>query len=126
MALTKETLRALRVAIDEALAPVAKAQNLKHLRAGSCTYDPNGTFTFKVEGVVEGGLDADGARYKNEQKLLGLPDLGTQFPFRGASYAIEGLKSGGKIVAKLVGTEQRYKFDRDVVIGLCAKAEKKP
>jgi hypothetical protein len=112
--ISKELLRALRVDIDAALADVAKKHGLQQLHAGSCTYDPAGAFTFKLEGVAEGGVDKNGGRYINEYKMLGLPPLGTTFKQRSGMFTIAGLTGGGKVIA---ANEQgkRYVFDMETV-----------
>jgi len=56
MALTKQKLQAIRVDLQAALDTVAKKHGLARLVAGNCTFEKTGAFTWKLEGIEEGGL----------------------------------------------------------------------
>lgn len=113
MELTKDKLRALRVAMDAALAQVAKEQGLKTLRAGNCTYDRSGGFTFKVEGIVDGGLSQDEQRYE-DNRWLGLPARGATFKSGGDVHTCWGLTRGSKVITTCSNGKQ-YKWPVDAI-----------
>lgn len=89
----KAKLPAIREAMNKALAEVAKQHGLPSLMATSAKYGAEGYFTFKVEGVLAGGLDKEGAAYEQMQEVLGLPKLGTEFSYHGKNDKIIGLNS---------------------------------
>lgn len=98
----KSKLPALRAALDEALAKVAKEHGLASFRSAQCTYDPNGCFTFKVEGVLDGGLSKDAVIYNQCRQFdEDLPPLGSKFKHRSGEDEIIGASStGAKILTK--------------------------
>lgn len=109
MATLKQQLPQIRDAINAALeaAGIAKRFNLKSLAAGNCRFDPDaGSFTFKVDGVVDGGIGKEGALY-NQLRLVepSLPPLFSVIP--GTDDYIVGCNaSGTKIITKR--NEKRY------------------
>jgi hypothetical protein len=118
--LNKETLAKVRRDLDAALAQVASANGLQSLKSGKCVYDPaSGNFTFKVEGVVEGGADETGARYdryaRGPNSLNPLPARGTTFRTGGHDWKIIGMTGGGKILASRAGSDKRFTFHREDV-----------
>ena len=97
----KATMQQLRPAIDAALAQIAKDFGLAELHLGSGKYDPRGSFTFKLEGVMSGGLTREAIMYNEMRGLDGLPPLGTKFKGRDGQYEISGMNSTGtKVLAK--------------------------
>ena len=95
----QDLLRRLRVDIDEALADVRTKYGLSKLAAGRASFDPRaGSFTFKVEGAVSGGLDANAARYEQTRGYAKRwPALGTVILWGGSSLVIAGEGRGGAI-----------------------------
>jgi hypothetical protein len=109
----KDKLPAIRKAMDAALAQVAKDHGLASLKSGSCRYDPNfGSFTFKIEGVDDGGKDKDAVNYELMKRALGLPELGTTFRANGSVCKIVGLNStGSKVIYERDGKKWIGKVD---------------
>ena len=122
--LTKDQLRALRIDIDAALAPLAAKHNLSSLAAGRCTYTTSGNFTMKVEGVAQGGMDKLAAEYEAQRQWDdSLPPVGAEFTYGREEYKIAGCKSRGtKIVAKRTSDSKDFLFPRDAVVKLCTVA----
>lgn len=110
----KQKLPAIRASIDAALIAVAKEHGLQSLAAGKCTYDPAGNFTFKVDGVVAGGLNREAVAYDQMRELLGLPTLGTTFTYKGETSKIVGLNSTAtKVITEKGG--QRFIWPVDSI-----------
>lgn len=63
MTISKETLKLIRASLDKALETVAKEHNLRQLRSGNCTFDHEGSFTFKVEGIAANGASKEEQLY---------------------------------------------------------------
>jgi hypothetical protein len=61
MSLSKDQIKQIRTDIDTALEAVAKKHKLDKLAAGNCTFTGS-TFTFKVEGLTQGGETVEEAR----------------------------------------------------------------
>lgn len=90
----KSKLPAIRAAMDKALADIAKAHGLTSLQAGKCTYDPAaGSFTFKVNGINEGGVSPEAKIYDQAAQMLELPARGAVFTVRGVQHEITGINS---------------------------------
>jgi hypothetical protein len=97
--LSVQSMKAYRMAIDTALAAVAKEFDLEKLALGKGTYDPNaGSFSFKLEGNVKGGIGADARRYDLESKYYtGWPERGTTIQWGSETMTIAGMGKGGAI-----------------------------
>lgn len=98
MPMTRDQLQALRRAIDSALIPVAQAHGCRSLTLSSCTYSPEGSFTFKLEGVSIDGVDKEASRYNSLRRYQHpeLPELGaTLANYGGRTYIITGCNSTG-------------------------------
>ena len=108
--ITKEELKALRIEIDEALKTVAQKHNLQSLRAGKATFTNEGSFTFKLEGLVSGGLSPEAQRYNQIKTFLNLPDLGAEVTLRnGKRFIIFGINTTGtKVFAKSIDNGSDY------------------
>lgn len=120
MELNKDRLRVIRAAIDAALSTVAKDLKLEKLTTGSCTYDRDGSFSFRVEGVDAGGLSKDAKRYKEFVELfdrdaqLPLPALGWEFINGAQRLKVAGMNStGSKVLAQDLGTDKQYWYKTD-------------
>jgi hypothetical protein len=99
MTISRDFLRVLRADIDAALVEVAKRHGLKSLTADGCKYRDD-SFTFSVEGVVEGGLDRQAAEYEMRRKYDDkLPALGTTFKQGVRTFTVVGANRGSKIIA---------------------------
>ena len=106
-AITKEKLRLLRLAMDAALAPIAKAHGLASLTAGHVTFDSHaGSFHFKVEGVTVGGLTPEQSRY-DSCTWLRLPQRGASFTHDGKVHTITGLNTTG---SKVITTQDGKRY----------------
>ena len=122
---TRQLMIALRPEINAALAVIGRKHGLKSLQLGHGTYAPGGSFTFKLEGVTEGGLDKDAERYKNSINLLGLPLLGTEFRNGPHTYKTAGINTTGtKVICQRLGSENRYLYTVEVVKALTAAQAK--
>lgn len=92
-ALTKDQLQDIRLSINAALVAVAKKHSLTTLRAGNCTFNPDGSFRFQLDGTVAGGLDKEASMYEATRKFNeDLPQRGSSFKHQGKTYTITGLK----------------------------------
>jgi hypothetical protein len=109
----KQMLQQIRIDMNAALEAVAKKHGLNKLAAGNCSYDPAGAFTFKVEGVIGGGLSKDEARYENERSAYGLPPLGAHWTDQSGTNVIEGMTAGGKVIFSRGG--KKFVADADAV-----------
>lgn len=120
----KNLLRTIRPEIDAALAVIAKAHNLQSLALGRGTYDPRaGSFTFKLEGVAEGGMDKQAAAYTALKEMYELPPLGTVFSVRGRDFKITGINStGSKLLVDCVQDGKPYLYKRESALALCGHA----
>ena len=100
MSMTREKMGLIRVAIDAALAEVARQHGLEKLAAGRGTFDPAaGSFSFKVEGLAPGGKSDDALAYEYDAARSGgaLPPLGTVIRMgAGEEFKITGRKVRGE------------------------------
>jgi hypothetical protein len=115
MQVNPTTLKAIRAEIDEALAKIAKANpGLKSLHLANGSYDPQaGHFSFKLEGVAEGGVDKFEQCYNEMAPLLGLMPLGSStITVGGKEYKAVGMKPGGnnKVIAARVPDGKKFLF----------------
>src|SRR5688572_28274059 len=89
----RDLLKRLRREIETALAAVlANNPELQSLVLGKGSFDPDhGMCGFKIEGVMQGGFDKDGALYNilrgHEPSL---PELGAVTDYSGRKFKIEG------------------------------------
>ena len=121
MSITRDQLKALRADIDAALIDVAKRHGLKSLTAAKCKYRDD-SFTFSVEGVVEGGLDKEAAEYEMRRQYdPTLPALGTTFTQGVHSYSVIGANRGRKIIAQRTDG-MKFLFPRELFNRLTGKA----
>ena len=114
MALTKQKLQAIRVDLQAALDTVAKKHGLARLVAGNCTFEKTGAFTWKLEGIEEGGLAKEQRRY-DENKWLGLPARGAEFKSGGKVYTCWGLNTTGSKVIAECNDGKRYNWPVEAV-----------
>jgi len=108
---TKQTIEKVRADINAALVDIATRHNLAQLKlAPRCTYDAAGAFTFKLEGVVGGGMDKDASRYVDMQQWDStLPPLNYVLPYGGRKFSIEGCNTtGSKAKAVDLADGKRY------------------
>ena len=114
---SKDLLRALRIDIENALLDVAKRHGLKSLKPGNCTYT-SGTFTMKLEGVVEGGMDKAASAYESQRMWdKTLPPLGAAFEYGDRTYKVAGANKGNRLFCDR-DDGKRFVFPRDVVTRL--------
>lgn len=110
-------LKQVREKLEKVLPELSKEFGVT-LKTGKGTYDPvNGSFTIKVEGIVDGGLSQEASRY-NSLKLImpELPDLESTFSYKGDSYKIVGANSrGSKILATNTTNGKTYLFSTDYI-----------
>lgn len=119
--ISKDQLQALRLAMNAALLKVASDHKLEFLRAGNCSFDPSGSFTFKVEGVVLGAPLKEQVRYDREHDLMELPPRGTQFDSRGRKFRIWGMNSTASKIICEAPNGQKYEFRTDALRALLAE-----
>lgn len=122
-ALSKEKLRAVRVAMDAALAIIAKEQGLTALKCGKCTYSPDGSFTMKVEGIAAGGLSKEASTYNDLRTFTpGLPELGTEVDFITRKGTVLGSNTtGSKVLVKDSKSGVTYLFRTSDVVRAAAR-----
>lgn len=122
---TKALMQTIRPEINAALEAIAKRHNIAALKLTSGTYNPDGkSFSFKLEGMAQGGKDPDALRYEQNASLLMLPPLGTTFKINSFHFTIVGLKKGGANVlcTRSDNGDNRYKVHVDTVRRRCAEA----
>ena len=92
----RNVLRVLRPELDAALEAIGAKCGIE-LKIGHGSFSPT-HFTFKLEGVISGEVDADGARFLANAFWHGIDKswLGKQVSFGGSYFTLVGLKSGGK------------------------------
>ena len=114
-------LTAIRNDMDAALIAIAKKHGLSTLKCGKVVFSDD-NFTMKVEGVEEGGLDADAKRYEvNYKSFLNLPPLGTVVTYLGKQYKVAGMNTTGtSILAVNLANNLRYKVPLKVIQQVCA------
>lgn len=120
--LDRDLLKALRVDIDAALAAVAQKHGVKTLRTGNATFDPGaGSFTFKLEGVVEGGQGKDASRLEMERRFdSGLPAVGQAFTYGGTVYTAAGINTKATKILARRADGKVFLIPRDAVKALLA------
>lgn len=108
MSITVAKLNAIRADINAALVAVAEKHELRELVAGKFTHGSD-HFTFKLDGVVLGGLDADAERYVRYQTALRLPPLNSLVEYGGEQYHTTGLNPlGSKVFATRLSNGRTY------------------
>lgn len=120
--ITKQLLVAIRPDLDRALAEVASKHGLSSLKSGQCSFDHrSGNFTMKIEGIGEGGVDKDGARYNlalRDRLIDDLPPLGTEFENGGVTYKIVGINSTLSKILVTKGEGERYLFPTEMLCSM--------
>lgn len=114
----KQFLNTFREELNEDLESLAKKYGIT-LRAGSCTYEPNIGFTFKLEGK----LPLDAKAQATVSNSYGFPPIGTTFKSNFKCFTvIEYAPSRPKypIIAK-DGNGKRFKFPVHTVNALMGK-----
>lgn len=98
MALDQAKFRALRAALDVALAEVAKAHGFKRFDLGRIAVDMAGGFRVQLSGIPEGGLSETERMYNvtREYSRHALPALGDTFTMRGVAYIVAGQATRGR------------------------------
>jgi len=113
MELTKEKLQAIRVDLQAALDAVARKHGLAQFIAGNCTFDRTGSFSWKLEGVADGGLAKEQRTY-DENRWLGLPERGSEFKQGGKVHKTWGLTRGSKVITEC-SDGKRYTWKVDAI-----------
>lgn len=102
--LDPKLLQAIRVDLNAAFADIVKKHGLQSLVAGAAGFDPTvGNFSFKVEGMVEGGITRQAALYMDVRKrfFTDLPELNSTITTDdGTAYKIVGSNTTG---TKIIG-----------------------
>lgn len=125
--LTKDQLRAINADIDAALAAVANKHGLVSLRTKGTTFDPTGSFTVKVDGMLKGGKTRESSRYEQMLKFRkDLPPLGAQVTLAGRTVEVTGANStGSKVIARELSTNKEWLYPVDALaIALARSAQK--
>jgi hypothetical protein len=108
----RESLKIIRAQIDAALADIATLNGLQTLRTGACTFDREGSFTFKVEGLAQGGLSREAQAYKQYAAFYKrMPELFAVVKLGAAreDYRITGLRRT-KVLAEKLSNGKTYLF----------------
>lgn len=125
MTITPILLKQLRADVDAALATLREKYALETLRLGKGSYDPDaGSFSFKLNGMAQGGKSPDAMRYELNQKLLSLPPLGFQFTSKGESFKTTGLNLTATKVLCERADKAIYLFKLDGIKRIAARAAK--
>lgn len=120
-----QLLKDIRPQIDAALKEVAKKNGLERLTAGNVSYSNGGSFTFKLEGVVSGGLTKDQDAYVMSHNLLNLPPRETELTINRQPYKTDGLNhTGSKVIMLCVADGKRYLFKIDDIVRIAEKEGK--
>lgn len=117
MTISRDKIRAIRAALDVALAAVAQEQGLSELKAGRGTFDPvSGSFSFKVEGVATGGKSQEAVAYEQLCSFTkDLPPLGTKLSIGGSEYEIVGMRPRGTKVLGRRADGKMFLLGQDAV-----------
>lgn len=114
-------LQAIREDMTAAMAALLKKHDLATLNVGNCTYDPSGSFTFKIDGSIKGGLTKEGALYNSMRSFhTGLPALESTFQHKGNTYTIVGSNTTGTKI-KVTRDGHKYEFTTEQVLSLVTK-----
>lgn len=99
MTIDKELLTRLRADLEKPLNELAGKYGLRSLALGRATYDPAaGTFTFKLEGMAQGGMSKEAQRYDLEREYCkGWPERDSTIQWGGESFKVTGMGQGGAI-----------------------------
>lgn len=122
-------LKAIRVDLNAAFAEIVKKHGLQSLVAGGAGFDPTvGNFSFKVEGMVAGGISREAALYLDVRKnyYTDLPELNSTITDRGVTYIIRGSNTTG---TKIIGERadgKRFNIPTETVRELANTAKATP
>lgn len=89
MSLSKEQLKAIRAAMQAALDPITAKCGLAKINVGNCSFTPDGSFVFKVDGIVAGGLSREQSDYDGIRHMYDLPARGFSFQRNGKRYVFD-------------------------------------
>jgi len=119
---TPGNLETVRECVKEALsAPVLAGLGI-HFKLGRITYSDQ-RFSITIEGIAEGGLDADQERYEIALNFNDgtLPPRNWEFTVRGRRYRVHGMTKGHKILAHGIEDGGRYSWKVDAIKSLFSK-----
>lgn len=112
----KVMLKAVRADLDAALVAIMEKHGLQKLTTGNCSFDPSaGSFTFKVEGIAEGGMGKEASRLNLEATYdAALPKVDEGFFYGGKRYVATGMNTtGSKVLVRLETNGKTYLIKRD-------------
>lgn len=113
--ITKIKMKEIRKDIDAALLAVAEKHGLSSIQAMKGKYDPDrGNFSFTVDGVVKGGMDARAFLYSLWSKTCGWPDIFSEFEHQKKPFQIIGCNTTRSKIYCKTGT-LIYEFGPDLV-----------
>lgn len=121
MEVTKALLSALRTDIDAALAEVGRKHGVT-LNAGNASYDPAGSFHFKLLGQLLGAPSKDEIRYDREHGWLKLPPRGSSVVIGRVEYKTWGLNSTASKVIMQRADGKKFLYATDVIARISAVA----
>lgn len=114
--LTIARLDAIRVAMNKVLESVAKKYDLSTLTAGKVVYTRDGSFEFKVNGLMNGGVSFEAQVYEHLQRYhTKLPRVGAEFLHNNFPYKIIGARQRGKNKVIAARGDRRFFFSASYV-----------
>lgn len=115
-------LKVIRTDIDALLAAVAKKHGLRSLALGRCTFTPDGSFTFKLDGIADGGASKHEQLYAYallRQTSPAFPALGTpeaRIGYGGKQVELTGANSTlSKVLFRDLGNGKTYLAPRAMI-----------
>lgn len=118
--ITKELLRAMREDINAALKAVAEKHKVS-IEAGHASFTAGGTFTFKLEGLANGGKSIEAQRYESSIALLNLPPLGTDVELQGKAFVTTGLNTTGtKVLLARLSDRKEFQIPTSTLLRIIA------
>lgn len=110
----KQLLVNFRVEANKALEEVGKKLGLE-IRVTNISYRDE-SFTAKVEAVQIGGKDKSASNYIEAARILGLPELGTEFDYFGKTYKIVGYNTKARNRPIIIENNgKRYTADETMI-----------
>ncbi len=108
--LTKDKLRAIRADIDAALVSIATKHGCPELKLGNASYSQEGSFTFKLNGVIGGGLTKEASAYEHYRSMFPkMPQLNSKFNDRGTEFYVRGL-AGKSVQIERISDGKAYRM----------------
>lgn len=125
--LTREKLLAIRTVVQAALNSAGAADGVT-LTMGRITFDPSGTFAFKVEGSIVGALTKEERRYNELRQYLHpeLPELGAEFAHSLGRIKVTGCNTTGtKVFFTVIATGRTMQCKPEAMVIYASKVQQR-